>query len=69
MAGTNSYLGWEAPYYQTGFGLGMAVTATGIVVATSLMLLLKRENRKLDEQRANGGLLNKDLDPDFRYVL
>ena len=68
IAGTNSYLGAEAPYYQTGFGLGMAVCAGSICVTLGLIFMLRRENRKLDEQRANGVWLNPNLDPDFRYV-
>jgi hypothetical protein len=48
----------------------MGVTATSIVVAIALVFLLKRENRKLDEQRGTyGHLLNPDLPPNFRYVL
>lgn len=47
----------------------MAVTAASILVAIFLVFMIKRENRKLDEQRANGGLLNPDLEPDFRYVI
>jgi hypothetical protein len=47
----------------------MAVTAASILVAIFLVIMVQRENRKLDEQRASGGLLNPDLEPDFRYVI
>jgi hypothetical protein len=70
IAGTNTYLGNQAPHYPLGFGLGMGVTAMSIVVAITLVFLLKRENKKLDEQMETyGHLLNPDLPPDFRYVL
>ena len=70
IAGTNTYLGNQAPHYPLGFGLGMAVTATSIVVAIALVFLLKRENKKLDEQMETyGHLLDPSLAPDFRYVL
>lgn len=70
--GTNSYLGREAPYYPTGFGLSMAMCASSIIIAITLYFLLKRENRKLDEKEAEqlaSGIPGDEVALRFRYVL
>lgn len=70
--GTNSYLGSEAPYFPTGYGLSMAMCASSIIIAVSLNLLLKRENRKLDEkqrEQLESGVPGDEVALRFRYVL
>ncbi|ORY32019.1 major facilitator superfamily domain-containing protein [Naematelia encephala] len=45
-AGNNSYLASEAPNYKTGFGLGIALCASGILVTLLLSYILRKENAR-----------------------
>lgn len=68
IAGTNSYVGAQAPYYQAGFGLSIGMVGCSMVVTAAYYILLKRENKKLDELEAMG-MTKPGLEPGYRYIL
>jgi type IV secretory pathway TrbF-like protein len=70
-AGTNSYLGREAPYYTVGFSFSIAMCAASILVATALTFALKWENRKRDRIQAEVEQRGEVVTPEiaFRYFL
>ncbi|KAK4688320.1 MFS transporter, ACS family, allantoate permease, partial [Tremellales sp. Uapishka_1] len=75
--GTNTYLARQAPHYQLGYGLGMAVAASGVVVTFLLQWYCKKENAKrdaMDEAEIKNAYSAEELEamgdasPLFRYA-
>lgn len=81
-AGTNSYLGREAPYYTVGFSFSIvslslasfleanavqAMCASSILVAAALAWALKRENRKLDRIQAEYEQRGEPITPEISF--
>lgn len=82
IMGSNIYLAAEAPKYQTGFGVSLAMLCLGISSAIVLRFAYARANKKREEELAELGedgvrakysaqeLLDMgDRSPFFRYAL
>ncbi|GFZ49961.1 hypothetical protein JCM24511_07364 [Saitozyma sp. JCM 24511] len=73
-AGNNVYLTQQAPNYQLGYGLGMAVCSSGIVVTGVLVLILRRDNAKKEQMDFDNHTPEQleemgDKAPTYRYIL
>jgi hypothetical protein len=82
IAGSNVYLASQAPKYQTGFGVCLAIAILACMMAFILRYAFAKENAKKDAYLAEKGadairaeytdqqLLDLgDLSPFFRYTL
>ncbi|RDW58327.1 hypothetical protein BP5796_12257 [Coleophoma crateriformis] len=82
VCGSNIYLAYQKPKYQTGFGVSLGFCVAGIIMAAVLRVAYRRENDKRDELLAREGeervrarftdqelLEMGDRSPFFRYTL
>jgi hypothetical protein len=82
IAGSNIYLAREAPKYQTGFGVSLAVCVSAVIMAYVLRVSFRRENARRDRMMEEQGeaairamytdqqLLDMgDRSPFYRYTL
>ena len=71
---SNIYLDSEAPLYPTGYGTSLALLAMTGMMASVMLLLLTRENKKRAEGKRDYLLQALDADnlgdddPRFRYA-
>lgn len=78
LIGSYIYLDSEAPRYPTGYGTSLAFASAGIIAATTLEFLLKRDNEKkalMTEDEVRQRYTDEELErmgeksPLFKYAL
>lgn len=78
LIGSYIYLDREAPRYPTGYGTSLAFALAGVIAATLLEFLLKRENAKraqMTEEEIRETYTDEELDrmgdksPLFKFAL
>ena len=77
IIGSNIFLNNESPRYPTGYGTALGMLWLGTIAATSMFLLMRRENRLRDAGRRDHRLSEPeenvynmgDNHPSFRFTL